>query len=125
MSGTPTTSTRMRPRAPWMTPGGMWTIVPLRTGWEATAGETFVAGLREAMRVHPGVSGLALSCSLGWSSTPPLSDLSEAVRQADVLAGEDKIHRKAGRDHAVPVQRAKEDRRENEHRRTGEGPRWP
>lgn len=91
-------------------------LVPLRTGREATAGETFVAELREAMRVHPGVSGPALSCSLGWSSTPPLADLSEAVRQADVLAGEDKINRKAGGDQAMPMQRAKERRGPPTHR---------
>ena len=60
MSGIPTTNTRMRPRAPCMTPGGMCTIEPLRTGWSTPSSahspfplEHVVQLRRDAMVMFP------------------------------------------------------------------------
>jgi diguanylate cyclase (GGDEF)-like protein len=78
-------------------------LVPVPPGHRRTAGAGLVGAVRRAVAAHPGVGGLPLSCSIGWAATAPGEDLAAAVERADRLAGEDKVLRRTGREHAPSV----------------------
>lgn len=73
-------------------------LVPCPPGEASSAGDCLLTAIRAAMAASPGVGGEPVSCSLGWAASPPLPDVAEAARQADLLAGEDKRRRGSGRD---------------------------